>query len=250
MPSASSHLLLSLLLAPCSIIGPAREAPAADPSAETATEEIVISATRTPEPLGIAQATSTVITRERIQQTPFRDGSQADDLLRYVPGVQPSNLSSRYNHPTAQAVTLRGLGSRRALVLLDGVPLNDGFGGWINWSRVPDSLARVEVVPGGGSNLYGTWAMGGVVHILTEHPRAGTGFRSETRAGNLSTYTESLAGRYGTDRLTVSLDYRWYHTNGFITVPPEQRGPVDRRDDSRHENFSGKVAWTIDPRTA
>jgi outer membrane receptor protein involved in Fe transport len=249
MPSASTRLLLSLLLSPCSIIGLAREAPAADPSSETATEEIVISATRTQETVGNVPASPTVVTRERIQQTPFREGSQVDDLLRYVPGVQPSNLSSRYNHPTAQAVTLRGLGSRRALVLLDGVPLNDGFGGWINWGLVPDSLASVEVVPGGGSNLYGTWAMGGVIHILTEQPRPGTGFRSDTRAGNLSSYTESLSGRYGTDRVALSLDYRWYHTNGFITVPPYQRGSVDQSDDSRHENFSGKVAWQVDPRS-
>jgi len=101
----------------------------ADDSGPVLTEEVVVSATRTPEFAGSVPAAPTILTREQIEKTPFRDGTVVDDLLRYVPGVQPSNLSSRYNHPTAQAVTLRGLGSRRALVLLDGVPLNDGFGG-------------------------------------------------------------------------------------------------------------------------
>src|SRR5439155_214434 len=150
---------------------------------------------------------------------------------------------------TAQLLGLNGLDNRRGLVLLDGVPLNDGFGGWINWGRVPDSIERVEVVPGGSSNLYGTWAMGGVVQILTEQPGPGEHVRAVSRAGNLNTYTESLSGRYGTDRIGLSLGYRWFHTNGFITVLAYQRGPVDRTDDSRHENFAGTLRIAPDAST-
>jgi len=212
--------------------------------------EVVVSATRTDQPLSQVPASPTILSATEIDRTPFRGGHQADDLLRYVPGVQPSNLSSRYNHPTAQAVSLRGLGSRRALVLLDGVPLNDGFGGWINWGTVPDDIARIEVIPGGGSNLYGTWAMGGVIQILTVRPAFGPRFRASTGAGNLSTYNQSVTAHYGTDRIGISLDYRWYHSNGFIPVPPYQRGPVDRTDDSRHESFSGQLAMALTPGTS
>src|SRR5881409_69667 len=108
----------------------------------------------------------------------------------------------------------------------------------------------VEVVPGGSSNLYGTWAMGGVVQILTEQPAPGEHVRAESRAGNLNTYTESLSGRYGTDRIGLSLGYRWFHTNGFIPIPAYQRGPVDRTDDSRHENFAGTLRITPDASTS
>ncbi len=108
-------------------------------------------------------------------------------------------------------------------MLLDGVPLNDGFGGWINWGMVPNTIERIEVVPGGSSNLYGTWAMGGVIHLVTEKPGTGTGVRAESRAGNLSTYSNSLSARYGTDRLGLNIGARWFHTNGFITVPEYQR---------------------------
>ncbi len=240
MSRAPLVLLAGLLLAP-------PLADADEPEEDvSALREIVVSATRSPEPRARIPSPATVLTREEIERTPFREGHQADDLLRYVPNVQPSNLSSRYNHPTAQAVSLRGLGSRRALVLLDGVPLNDGFGGWINWGMVPNTIERIEVVPGGGSNLYGTWAMGGVIHLVTEKPGTGTGIRAESRAGTLSTYSNSLSARYGTDKLGVNVGARWFHTNGFITVPEYQRGPVDRTVDSRHLNFHGTVTAELD----
>ncbi len=218
-------------------------------AAEELLEEVVVTAARVPQAASQVAALQTTLSRDYILTTPFRGGDQVDDLLRYVPGSQPSTLSSRYNHPTAQFLSLQGLGTRRALVLLDGVPLNDGFGGWINWGRVPDDIARVEVVAGGGSSLYGTWAMGGVVQILTEEPSIGPGLRVESGAGNLDTYRQSLSTRYGTDRLELKLGYRWYHSNGFITVPSDARGPVDRADDSRHENFNGAVALNLNSGT-
>jgi len=240
-------LLLGVWCGTLAIVLPAQAAGPEAPDSEL--EEVVVTATRTPMPARQAPGSLTILTREQIDATPFRSGPQIDDLLRAVPGLQPSLLSSRYNHPTAQLFGLRGLGNRRGLVLLDGVPLNDGFGGWINWGRVPDTIERVEVVPGGNSNLYGTWAMGGVVQILTEQPGPGEHVRAESRAGNLNTYTESLSGRYGTDRIGLSLGYRWFHTNGFITVPAYQRGPVDRTDDSRHENFAGTLRIAPDAGT-
>src|SRR2546427_12439617 len=244
---AAAFLLLGVW---CGTLAIAPPAPAAGPDApESELEEVVVTATRTPLPASQAPGSPTLLTRVQIDATPFRGGPQIDDLLRTVPGVQPSLLSSRYNHPTAQLLSLRGLGNRRGLVLLDGVPLNDGFGGWINWGRVPDNVERVEVVPGGSSDLYGTWAMGGVVQILTEQPGPGERGRAESRGGNLNTYTESLSGRYGTDRIRLILDYRWFHTNGFITVPVYQRGPVDRTDDSRHENFASTLRITPDAGT-
>lgn len=207
------------------------------------TDEIVISATRTPESLDRSAAPVTLITKDRIARSPYPGGHQLDDLLRSIPGIQPATLSSRYNHPTAQSVTLNGLGTRRTLVLLDGVPLNDGFGGWVNWGLIPNDIERVEIVPGGSSNLYGTWAMGGVIHVLTGTKERKTGFTLDSQAGMLSTYQQSVSASYGTDHLHVSLGYRWFHTTGIIPVPEYQRGPVDRSNDSRHHLFNGRVTW-------
>lgn len=213
------------------------------------TEEIVVTATRTPELTSSVPGSPTLLTKDLIDTTVFQQGHQVDDLLRYVPGIQPALLSSRYNHPTAQSISLRGLGIRQTLVLLDGIPLNDGFGGWINWGLTPDSLQKIEVIPGGGSNLYGPWAMGGVIHLFSDPPGVGRGIRSTSQVGNLSTYTQSLSGTYGDDRFGISLGYRWFQTNGFITVPQYQRGPIDQSNDSRHQHFNGQLALHITPRT-
>jgi outer membrane receptor protein involved in Fe transport len=219
----------------------AAEPPDGDATLET--DELVISATRTPEAAAKTAAAVTVVSEDQIKRSPYPGGHELDDVLRSVPGVQPALLSSRYNHPTAQSITLNGLGTRRALVLLDGVPLNDGFGGWINWGLIPNDLERVEIVPGGSSNLYGTWAMGGVVSVITRTPGSGTSLTLDSQAGTLSTYQQALNARYGGDRFRFSLGYRWFHTNGIIPGPDYQRGPVDRTNDSRHEFFNGSVAW-------
>jgi len=242
-PPGSRTLCLCLLAAVClTFRSVAAEQPDKDAAVLT-TDEIVISATRTAEPLRQNASAVTVLGQAEIERSPYAGGHEVDDLLRSVPGVQPALLSSRYNHPTAQSIMLNGLGTRRTLVLLDGVPLNDGFGGWINWGLIPNDIERIEIVPGGASNLYGTWAMGGIIHAISKRPVGGAGLRLDSQAGTLNTYQQAISARYGTDHFRFSLGYRWFHTNGYITVPNYQRGPVDRTDDSRHELFNGTVEW-------
>ena len=78
-------------------------------------------------------------------------------------------------------MTLRGVGpggASRALVLLDGVPVNDGFGGWIYWDELPlSSIDRVEIVEGGGSDLWGNEAEGGVINVISKQPAPTATFR-------------------------------------------------------------------------
>jgi outer membrane cobalamin receptor len=79
-----------------------------------------------------------------------------DDVLKVVPGFTLFP-SSRVANPTTQTMMMRGLGGSgvsRSLVLADGVPLNDAFGGWVYWDKVPHAaIDRIEVVRGGGSDL-------------------------------------------------------------------------------------------------
>jgi len=212
-------------------------------------DEVVVAATRIPMAPSRISAAATVLTQDDIRRTPFHSGTQIDDLLRYVPTVQPSLLGSRYNHPTAQFVSIRGLGTRRALVLLDGVPLNDGFGGWINWGLVPDRIERVEIIPGGGSNLYGTWAMGGIINIISQSDRPKTGVSGDLSEGSLGTHIQSVRTQYGNDRTGLTLSYRHFDTAGFLTVPAYQRGPVDTPVGSEHHQFTGSVSHELTPQT-
>jgi len=134
-------------------------------SAQDLVETLVVTATRTPE----ANAPSTVTV---IEGAAIRDSKALDEALRADPsfGLFRRN-SSLVADPSSQGVTLRGLGPSgvsRALVLEDGVPLNDGFGGWVYWGAVPRlGIARVEIAPGASSALFGSSAMGGVVEIVS-----------------------------------------------------------------------------------
>ena len=102
-----------------------------------------------------------------------------DDLLRQIPGFSLlRRTSSVAAHPTSQGVSLRGVGANgasRTLVMTDGIPLNDPFGSWVYWNRVPKyAIESIEVVRGGASELYGSSALGGVVHLRTRRPEPHT----------------------------------------------------------------------------
>ena len=95
-------------------------------------EPVVVSAGRVEQALQDVPANVTVLTREDIERSAART---VDDLLRQIPGFSLFRRSSSLvANPTTQGVSLRGIGPSgvsRTLVLLDGIPLNDPFGGWV-----------------------------------------------------------------------------------------------------------------------
>src|SRR4029077_1714094 len=138
----------------------------------TLLETVVVTATRTEQRLGDVPASVSVMTREEIQASP---AVVADDVLRQIPTFSLfRRTSSLVAQPTTQGVSLRGIGpsgQSRTLVLLDGIPFNDPFGGWVYWTRVPlISVDRIEVTEDTASSLYGNYAMGGVINIVTSRP--------------------------------------------------------------------------------
>ena len=116
-----------------------------------------------------APASLTILDARRVQQVP---GINLDDRLRMVPGFSLFRRSSSLAaHPTTMGISLRGLGSTgasRTLVLWDGVPLNDPFGGWVYWNRVsPELTGRVELSRGASTSLFGDRAMAGAITLFT-----------------------------------------------------------------------------------
>ena len=118
------------------------------------------------------------MTVERIDGAADRTGAkpELDQLLKDVPGVQLFRRSdARSGHPTSQGITLRALGgnaSSRALLVLDGVPQSDPFGGWVNWPAYdPGSLADIRVVRGGGSVANGPGALAGTIEMTSRDDR-------------------------------------------------------------------------------
>src|SRR5206468_8977749 len=133
------------------------------------TGEVTVTATRTNTRLEETAASIVVLGPKELETTA---AMTLDDSLRQVPGFSLfRRTGSRTANPTTQGVSLRGVGASgasRAVVLADGIPLNDPFGGWVYWGRIPrESLSHIEVLRGGASGLYGSGALGGIVNINT-----------------------------------------------------------------------------------
>lgn len=154
-----------------------------------------------------------------------------DDVLRQVPGFSLFRRSGGLTaNPTSQGVSLRGVGANgasRALVLLDGVPLNSPFGGWVYWNRLPRvSVESVQVYNGATSDLYGSGALGGVINIKSRtSPASFLDF--EVSGGNEMTAATSFRGGKQLGEWGLQFSGQALHTDGYVLVPEDQRGPVD-----------------------
>lgn len=181
-----------------------------------------------------------------------------DDALKMVPGFTLNRrASSRVSNPGSQSMTLRGLGgagASRSLVLADGVPLNDGFAGWVYWDKIPQaSIDRIDVLRGGGSDLYGADAVGGVVQILTLRP-SHVSVRALVEGGGLGTGRASLFGGGQKRGWSFTGAGEWFTTDGYIMVAEDERGLIDTPAGSKHRSaFSGvsyyaASGWRFDAR--
>jgi outer membrane receptor protein involved in Fe transport len=198
-------------------------------------EQITVTANRTSTRL-IETPTSVVVLSP--QDLAATAALTTDDILRQVAGFSLfRRTDSRTANPTAQGVSLRGLGASgasRALVLADGFPLNDPFGGWVYWSRVPRAeIGRLEVASGGASHLYGSDAMGGVVEVLRK-PADRSAFALDTSYGNEDTPDVSFTGSKQLGNWAGALSGELFRTDGYIPVSQDLRGSVDTPADSEH----------------
>lgn len=175
------------------------------------------------------------------------------ESLRQVPGFSLFRRSSGVmaSHPTAQGMRLRGAwpsGASRALVLLDGVPINDSFGGGIYWNRVPRSaLRQVEVIKSPVSTAWGNAGMDGALHFRTEAVGLRE-FQVDLQGGELGTMDADTTWRHRYGALSLLMAGRYFRTDGPYLLSPEQRGPIDIRAFSRMGSLLGRVTWDVSSR--
>lgn len=213
------------------------------------TEQLVVSATRSEQRIADVPASVSVMRGEEIRQSP---AVVADDVLRQLPSFslfrRTSSLSS---HPTAQGVSLRGIGpsgTSRTLVLLDDVPFNDPFGGWVYWTRVPlMSVDRIEVIDGASSSLYGNYAMGGVINIFTNMP-AGRTLEIKPQYGSRTSPKLDFFASDRWNKVGVAVEGSAFNTDGYPIVAAGERGPVDNNASVDFKNVSGKVDYAASDR--
>ncbi len=209
-------------------------------------EPVAVTAARTAEPVTSVPFSLVVLSGETLRETP---SVTLDGALRSVPGFSLFRRSDSLTaNPTAQGVSLRGLGpsgASRSLVLLDGVPLNDPFGGWVAWTKVPrEGLAGAELVRGGGATAWGNAALGGVVQLLTLDPSTHPN-RLVASYGDFDTRSAEMLVTAPLGRGTLQLSGRAFATDGFPLVAPEDRGPVDIDAWSRHAWLGGRLTQAV-----
>jgi outer membrane receptor protein involved in Fe transport len=204
-------------------------------SAERLSEQITVTASRTEARVSDTAASVAVLSREDLSTT---SALTIDDALRQVPGFSLLRRSgSRTANPTSQGVSFRGVGpsgASRAVVISDGIPINDPFGGWVFWGRVPrESLSRIEVVQGGSSSLYGSDALGGVVNLISRDSRE-SALSFETSYGNEQTPDFSFFSGGRLFQWGALLSVEAFHTDGYVLVDEDERGLVDTKAGSEH----------------
>lgn len=184
-------------------------------------DEIVVTATRTEKELEIAPASVTVIKKEEIEK---RGVKTVDSALNATAGV--FNRRGKGLMDTLSNVTLRGIpGEARTMIMMDGVPLNDAYTGNISYGGLmPEDLERIEVVRGPFSSLYGGYAMGGVVHLISKMPerrefmfRGGYGFhlKGDESMDDLWKAYLSYGDKFRDFSFFVSYGYQT--TEGYVT---------------------------------
>lgn len=208
--------------------------------------EIIVTGRALPDARGDAAYSNVIIDRERLNNVA---SGRAEDVLRDVAGLQQFRRSdSRSANATSQGVTLRGLGgnaSSRALVLLDGVPQADPFGGSVTFPAL--NLARigsVQVTRGGGSGVAGPGALAGTITLSSIGPQtAGSsaalayGSRDAFEAGGV------VSGTLGSGFAFVAANYA--RGDGFIPIIASQRGAADRPAHYEQASLAARVVVPI-----
>jgi len=176
-------------------------------------EEMVVTATRTEREIDNVPASVSVITREEMKKYHIQT---IDEALKYEAGIyfkRKKGLSD--NLPSIQ---MRGLPyQKRTLVLLNGLPINDGYNGNVKWNNISvENVERIEIIRGPASALYGGNAMGGVINIITTTPQK---LEAEIFGGIGSDETYRYGGYAGDkfDKFGIRLGYEAEETGGYPT---------------------------------
>jgi outer membrane cobalamin receptor len=207
---------------------------------------LIVSATKTSQPVSEVAIAVDVFNRSDIGASP---ALSIDDKLKASAAFslfrRAGSLSA---NPTAQGVSLRNLGpnaASRTLVLLDGVPINDPFGGWVTWTKIPRlSTANVEIVRGGGSSVWGNTALAGTIHIISDEPRIDSQpyHQFQLEAGDFQTFSAELSSETYRDKNSFRINAGSLHSDGFRRTTPAFAGSIDRPTNLKQENL--QLSWT------
>jgi vitamin B12 transporter len=171
--------------APVSAPAPAQTPSGAPTSEIRRAEPVVVTATRSEQPLEQTGASVTVVPEEAMRVQEYREVEQ---VLRTVPGVQVGTSGSPGK---LSQIRIRGADPTQVQVLIDGVRVKSLTSGDFDFADLMlDNIDRIEVLRGPQSTLYGADAIGGVVNVITKRGQGPPSGFVDFEAGNYSTFRE------------------------------------------------------------
>lgn len=205
----------------------------------------IVTAAKRSQLLDQAITSVSLVSREAIAA---RAVNTVDEAVDKAPGVQFINGQVNIRGSSG---FVEGLGSR-VLLLVDGVPANQGDRGGINWDLVPvDQVQRVEVVKGAGSALYGSSAFGGVVNLITRELPTGAHARIRMTGGVFADPPQAVWGfRDYTgiqDGVDVSASYGEGAVRGGFAAGARHSDGYREQDKADHWQVSGRGEWRPEP---
>lgn len=200
------------------------------------TENVVVTATRTPQALSAVLPSVTVITRADIEASQSRDLAE---LLSRQAGIE---LARSGGQGEQTSIFMRGANSNQVLVLVDGVRINSVIDGAPDLGGIStDSIERIEIARGNLSSLYGSEAIGGVIQIFTRaSDKPGAQAMAEAGQGQTRDASATLTAPIADTHLTVSAGYRSQQAISAIDVA--QVPYINPSPDANH-NRNGAVRW-------
>ncbi len=193
-------ILLSAFLS-CSLSSIAQEK-------EIELDPITVTATLSPLTISKSGRNIIVIKGEQINKLPV---NSIDELIRFLPGIE---VQSRGPMGVQSNITIRGGTFQQVLIILDGIRLNDPLTGHFNsyFPISPSEIDRIEIMKGASSAIYGTEAVGGVVHIISKTFAAKAGkdgfkINSQITAGEFGLFNTQVGGFIHKKKTTASVGF-------------------------------------------
>ncbi len=203
-------------------------------------DSIIVTATRAPLTLDEIPASIAVLDKAAIDRA--QDIGVTKLLLR-TPGV---SLSRNGGYGTATSLRIRGAESEHTVAVIDGVKLNDpsSTGGGFNFTNLlVGDIARIEVLRGPQSILWGSQAIGGVVNIVTASAEKALEASFDIEAGSRQTVSARAAVGGKTGPLSWRIGGQRFTTDG-ISSHARAFGGVER-DGYRNHNVSGRAELAL-----
>ena len=208
-------------------------------------QPVIVTATRTPQPIQNVVADVSVISAEDIRAA---GSSTLAELLQTQPGVE---IASNGGPGTLASIYLRGANSGHTLILVDGMRVSSASTGATAVENIPlEQIERIEILRGPASHLYGSDAIGGVIQVFT---RSGKGVPAANFSAGIGSFnTRMLSAGFGEEfndnRLHLQVGHK--ETDGISACAPDSSGCQGQnrdKDGYRNTSLSLKLARTLAP---